>query len=179
MTNQAQTPPPGWYPTPDGSLRYWDGRRWTDQRAAPPLRQPHSPRARMSGAVKWLLVILGLVLVVGGGTCVALLVGVGDSCDVEAVQGFESLPSYPGVTVELATSAGIGCTDTVDAPDPDAFIEHYAKVMGDAGWTVQYDEPPRGGGVLGVGPSSAVRLDRLEGTNVGVYVSPPEDLTSE
>jgi hypothetical protein len=29
--------PPGWYPAPeepDGTVRWWDGERWTDQRAA-------------------------------------------------------------------------------------------------------------------------------------------------
>ena len=24
-------PPPGWYPTPEGRQRYWDGHAWTDQ----------------------------------------------------------------------------------------------------------------------------------------------------
>jgi hypothetical protein len=27
---QAASAPPGWYPTPDGRLRYWDGSAWTD-----------------------------------------------------------------------------------------------------------------------------------------------------
>jgi hypothetical protein len=26
----AATAPPGWYPTPEGRLRYWDGSAWTD-----------------------------------------------------------------------------------------------------------------------------------------------------
>ena len=26
-------PPPGWYPTPDGRQRYWDGHAWTDRLA--------------------------------------------------------------------------------------------------------------------------------------------------
>ena len=35
-------PPPGWYPDPDqvDTQRYWDGSRWTDQRA--PAAQPGS-----------------------------------------------------------------------------------------------------------------------------------------
>lgn len=27
---RAASAPPGWYPTPDGRLRYWDGSAWTD-----------------------------------------------------------------------------------------------------------------------------------------------------
>jgi hypothetical protein len=31
------TPPPGWYPEPGvGSLRWWDGARWTEARHFPP-----------------------------------------------------------------------------------------------------------------------------------------------
>src|SRR6478752_1124664 len=32
--------PAGWYPTPDGRLRYWDGSRWTHQVAPSPTPQP-------------------------------------------------------------------------------------------------------------------------------------------
>jgi hypothetical protein len=29
----AQTTGPGWYPQPDGSQRYWDGKAWTEHTA--------------------------------------------------------------------------------------------------------------------------------------------------
>jgi hypothetical protein len=29
-------PPPGWYPDAAGSVRWWDGMRWTDHRQPPP-----------------------------------------------------------------------------------------------------------------------------------------------
>lgn len=35
--NAIPTPPPGWYPEPGiGSLRWWDGVRWSDARHFPP-----------------------------------------------------------------------------------------------------------------------------------------------
>jgi colicin import membrane protein len=30
MTSDGRGAAPGWYPTPDGQQRYWDGQRWTD-----------------------------------------------------------------------------------------------------------------------------------------------------
>lgn len=39
MTNHGQGAAPGWYPTPDGRQRYWDGRQWTEHVA--PLATPH------------------------------------------------------------------------------------------------------------------------------------------
>jgi hypothetical protein len=85
---------------------------------------------------------LGLFLVVGGGTCVALFAaidGATGQCDPAAVQTFQSLPAFPGVEVELKGSAGNGCTDTVQLADTAAFIDHYELVMRDAGWHVARD----------------------------------------
>lgn len=39
MTHEGQGAAPGWYPTPDGHQRYWDGRQWTNHVA--PLATPH------------------------------------------------------------------------------------------------------------------------------------------
>lgn len=30
MAQDGQNAPPGWYPTPDGTQRYWDGAQWTE-----------------------------------------------------------------------------------------------------------------------------------------------------
>jgi len=30
LNQYGQSPAPGWYPTPDGQQRYWDGHRWTE-----------------------------------------------------------------------------------------------------------------------------------------------------
>ena len=38
MTPERQGAAPGWYPTPDGQQRYWDGRQWTQHVA--PLANP-------------------------------------------------------------------------------------------------------------------------------------------
>jgi len=94
------------------------------------------------------------------------------SCDPAAVRVFQSLPAAQGVDVEPQGSAEIGCTDTVQPSDPAAFVTHYAEAMRAAGWTVVID----GDGVLGTHQGGAVRLDRLEGNDVGVYVMAPSDL---
>lgn len=40
MTPEGQRAAPGWYPTPDGQQRYWDGQQWT-QHVAPLATPPH------------------------------------------------------------------------------------------------------------------------------------------
>ena len=55
----------GWYPDPDqpGTLRYWDGAGWTDQRAPLPVPQPLSPRSDGPSVGRIAMgVFLGLVL---------------------------------------------------------------------------------------------------------------------
>lgn len=94
------------------------------------------------------------------------------ACDPGIVEAFRALPPVAGVEVALRPSTGIGCTDTVTVADPGAFVEHYARVMREAGWSVLAD----GDGVLGSGPSGRVRVDRLEGRQVGVYAMSPDDL---
>ncbi len=91
-----------------------------------------------------------------------------EKCDPKAVAAFESLPSFDAVEVELHGEPGIGCTDTVQPTDPDAFVTHYVKAMRRAGWTVTPDT-----GVLATGPNGRVRIDRLEGNDVGVYLVAP------
>jgi len=52
MTN-PQTPP-GWYPTPDGRQRYWDGSQWTQHFSWPNAPQGTRP-PKQGGALKWVL----------------------------------------------------------------------------------------------------------------------------
>lgn len=91
------TSSPGWYPDPQGSgrQRWWDGQRWTEHYQAPPAQPippapvglPASPapagipgppavapKQGMSGGTKallWILAILGVLIVLGIGGCVA------------------------------------------------------------------------------------------------------------
>ena len=175
MSEPPKSAPAGWYPTPDGRQRYWDGAQWTPDvvAAAPAIAAPF--QGNRGGSLKWVLLGLGVALVLTLGSCLVFLaVGGNEKCDPEAVKAFRSLPAYPGVEVDLHVSPGIGCTDTVQPPDPDAFINHYEQEMRSAGWTVLSDD-----GVFGNGPSGGVRFDRLEGTDVGVYVLAPEEYSPE
>jgi hypothetical protein len=118
------------------------------------------------------LLISGLILTTG---CAAVRgMTETEKCDPRIVEGFRALPPADGIDVQLHGSAGIGCTDTVTPSDPDAFIGHYERAMRNAGWTVLMD----GSGIYGRGPSGGLRLDRLEGHDVGVYALSLEEITS-
>ena len=55
----SPTPPPGWYPDPDGPLGklYWDGQSWTDYRVK--LRSAAKPEpAERRFAVRYALITL-------------------------------------------------------------------------------------------------------------------------
>src|ERR1700761_9254877 len=68
---------PGWYPDPSqpGTVRYWDGDKWTAQRApALPGSAESSPRARPTTRRFWLAAVAAVV-VVAVIVVVALLAG--------------------------------------------------------------------------------------------------------
>ncbi len=73
--------PAGWYPTPDGNRRYWDGAQWTPHIAPPVMGQPpalavdHPNRPARTGVVSW----FGW-----GGLCLVALLGAATS----GVSGF-------------------------------------------------------------------------------------------
>lgn len=69
------TTPPSWHPDPQypGTLRYWDGQRWTEGRR--PAQVPGQPVApKNSGCLKWGLIAAGALIVFGiiGVGCLAL-----------------------------------------------------------------------------------------------------------
>ncbi len=70
----AQLPPPGWYPDPQGPparLRYWDGVRWTDHRHVQVAVPAYRPPRRASKA--WIGWVVAGVVAIG-----AIGVAVGD-----------------------------------------------------------------------------------------------------
>ena len=115
---------------------------------------------------------LGLLVVLASGAVSGCMSS--EKCDPKAVEAFQSLPPFHGVEVDLHGSSGIGCTDTVKPADADAFVAHYEEAMRNAGWNVL----PDGDGVFGKGPSGGVRIDRLEGNDVGVYALSPDEYST-
>ncbi len=74
-----QQTPAGWYPTPDGRQRYWDGSQWTEQYApASDAAGPGAATAKKGGALKWVLLGIGLVMVLIVGSCVAMVASAGN-----------------------------------------------------------------------------------------------------
>lgn len=51
---------PGWYPTPDGGNRYWDGQQWTEQYVEP---------RRTKGLPAWALVLWFVLCLLGAIGC--------------------------------------------------------------------------------------------------------------
>jgi hypothetical protein len=84
MSTEPNAPPPGWYPDPNdaASTRYWDGSRWTEQRApvgatiVPPgvVYQPPVVAQRTNGLAIASLV-LGILWLWWIGSALALLFG--------------------------------------------------------------------------------------------------------
>jgi hypothetical protein len=75
VTNDAPKAPAGWYPTPEGGQRYWDGERWANLPAPPTAGASPAPAPRRSR--KPLVIgaaVLAAVLVLGGGATVAMKV---------------------------------------------------------------------------------------------------------
>lgn len=69
---EAEAPPAaGWYPTPSGEQRYWDGAQWLalppppDAAPSSPGMRPDGPRSERRGRTTWLLIAVAAVLLVG------------------------------------------------------------------------------------------------------------------
>lgn len=67
MSNDAPKPPAGWYPTPDGEQRFWDGERWANLPVPPSTAEGHSPPKRGRKALIWGIASLTVVVVAGAG----------------------------------------------------------------------------------------------------------------
>jgi hypothetical protein len=79
----AQGPtPPGWYPDPDGGLRWYDGSAWTEH-TRPPAAPPPSSGGSHRGALI-AIVVEAVLLVAGGATALVLLLGSDDEGDEKA-----------------------------------------------------------------------------------------------
>lgn len=125
-----------------------------------------APRMTRRHATAALIALMAAPLLVG---CEAF--GAED-CDPGIVKAIRALPPVDGVEIELQGSPGIGCTDTVSVSDADAFVDHYAQAMREAGWSVSTDDR----GVFGKGPSGGLRVARLEGQQVGIYALSLDEL---
>lgn len=77
MTDDAPKPPAGWYPTPDGARRYWDGETWLSlpeptQSSGTALTSDAPPARRVSRRRTVLIAsVVVAALVVGGGGALA------------------------------------------------------------------------------------------------------------
>lgn len=102
------SPPPGWYPDPSGApgQQYFDGKDWTEHRAArqaPVYIQKPPPRRRIW---PWALLGIFVVMLVGFGGCVAFVGSVanevtkGQRATVQPPNGAEGIadagPDFPG-----------------------------------------------------------------------------------
>lgn len=80
MDNDAPTAAAGWYPTPDGNQRYWDGERWLDIPAPTSTTQSavdaDRPRARSKrGPLLAAAIVAVCVLILGGAAVAWKIVG--------------------------------------------------------------------------------------------------------
>ena len=57
----SETPPPGWYPSPDGGSRWWDGAQFTESTPGPPA-SAGSTQEHPDGTTVFVLGILGILL---------------------------------------------------------------------------------------------------------------------
>lgn len=66
---QPYEAPPGWYPTPDGSQQYWDGRGWL---AIPPPNHSQGPNKRTRTLIAFIASLV-LAAAIGGGIAMVQL----------------------------------------------------------------------------------------------------------
>lgn len=116
---------PGWFPQPDGRERYFDGEYWTDHFRVGQTHLHLHPPPQKSGAWKWVLIVLFVVLILCCGGFAACTAGVFSAAE-EVSKSIEAEESESG-----------GRNMAVDVTEGDAFEVRgfdYAE-----GWTVEKD----------------------------------------
>lgn len=73
MESQGKGASPGWYPTPDGSQRYWDGEHWLSIPPPDGLPEDDGPKPRRPSRRAW-VAIVGAVLLIAVVVSVGFLV---------------------------------------------------------------------------------------------------------
>jgi hypothetical protein len=157
---------PGWYPdyeAPPGHQRYWDGKRWTERRAAASSQAPvaEGPSARVEEQVRrfapWLLAAVAVLVVVS----VAVLV-IGDD---QTGRADNNDPAPPPGASTAGPPASEG-TEPGDEADPDRRTWLVDAVVDDS--TIRLDS---GAEVRLSGIAESCGADVLESIVVGQQVT--------
>lgn len=125
--------PAGWYP--QGSEdRYWDGSAWTEQRrpltprqpAYPPRPAMYVPPQKQTHTLRNVLLVIGLLMVLGVGGCVAITAAFVNEVDnaIDEAEESDQIPGRADNPLEITPG---------EAFEVDGF--NYA-----AGWTVEKDQ---------------------------------------
>lgn len=94
---------PGWYPQPDGNDRYYDGNGWTDHVRAPQVAgamAPQMPPKKKGGAMKWIALGVGVLLVLCCGGVALSMGGDDDNTSAETTSTSESAESSAAETTD-------------------------------------------------------------------------------
>jgi hypothetical protein len=127
--------PPGWYPDPEGDLRWYDGQSWTDHVQTEPSTSTASPppdRRRRRAVIGMLLALL-LVIAVGASALVLVLTSDDDDDPTNPEAGPSATTTPP--TDEPSETPSDRPTDTSDPTpgDPATVVRRFvvAALAGD------------------------------------------------
>ena len=142
--NDEGSVPPGWYPDPNGGLRWYDGRDWTEHVQPEPELEPPSPPAGR-GMRRAVVGLVGLLLLIAvGAPALALVLTSGDDGVENPRPGRPATTTAPP-TDEPSETPTDRPTDTSDpAPgDPAAVVRRFvdAALAGDCRNAESYMTP--------------------------------------